>query len=87
MILLSAVALLATIALLPDLLILASAMKLLSRFWRIALTLSAAAVVACVGCSRPPEAPQPHQINWRAPETGYTGTTTLPPDNTGKEKL
>ena len=84
-ILLASIGLLATTALLPDLVIMLSAIKLCSRFWRIALTLSVAAVVAFIGCSKPAEPPKPHEIQWRGPETGYTVTTPQPPDNAGKE--
>ena len=87
-ILLSSITLLAILALLPDLFILVSAMKLLSSFWRTALTLVATTFIlaaTCVGCSKPTETPKPHEIHWQGPETGFTGTTTLPSDKPKEE--
>jgi hypothetical protein len=53
-----------------------------SRFFSIVLKLSTA-LAACIGCSKP-EAPKPRQIRWRGPETGYSGTTIIEPDDTSK---
>ena len=72
-ILISSITLLAILALLPDLFILVSAMKLMSGFWRVAITLAATTFIlaaTCVGCSKPAEPPKPHEIHWQGPETG-----------------
>ena len=55
------------------------------RFFVTVLTLSVA-LVACIGCSKQPEPPQPHEIHWQGPETGFVGKTVFPPDNTGIHK-
>ena len=88
-ILLSSITLLAILALLPDLYILVSAMKLMSGFWRTALTLLATTFIlaaTCVGCSKPAEPARSHEIHWQGPETGFSATTPNPPDNTNKPK-
>ncbi|MGO9112093.1 MAG: hypothetical protein ACLP9L_22945 [Thermoguttaceae bacterium] len=57
-----------------------------SRFFGILLKLSAA-LAACIGCTaKHDETPKPRQIRWRGPETGYTGTTVIDPDNAGTTK-
>ena len=77
------IAVLSILPLLLDL-IRVSTMKVLSRFSRIVITLSAA-FLACIGCTpKETEKPKPRQVHWQGPETGYTGTTTLPPDNADK---
>jgi len=81
--LLVSIAALSTIALLPDILFIASLATRRLRFVATVLALSAA---LCIGCSKPAEPPKPHEIQWRGPETGYTATTPQPPD-TGKEAL
>ncbi len=72
------IALLVTLALLPDIVTVMSTMKLMPPAFRIVLAL-AAAVVACVGCSKQPDPPKP--IHWSASETGYQAETPPPPDN------
>jgi protein-S-isoprenylcysteine O-methyltransferase Ste14 len=86
-ILLASIGMLATFALLPDILIIASLIQATRklRFVVTALALSAA-LFACIGCSKQAEPPKPHEIHWQGPETGYSGMTELPPDNTGKPK-
>ena len=51
-----------------------------SRFFSIVLKLSTA-LAACVGCS---SKQADRQIRWKGPETDYTGTTVIEPDNTSK---
>lgn len=72
------IVLLLIFAFLPDIVVLLSTMNLMPASVRIVLAL-AAAVVVCVGCSKQADKPQPHQIHWRAPETGYHADS--PPDN------
>jgi len=64
-----------------------STMKLFaSRFLALLLKFSAA-LAACIGCTaKHDEAPKPRQIRWRGPETGYTCTTVIEPDNPGTTK-
>jgi hypothetical protein len=81
----ASIVLLAVLVLLPDIFIFVSTMKLLPTPFKIILTI-AAAVVACIGCSKKTDAPQPRQIRWKASETGYTGTTVLPPDIPDKKE-
>jgi hypothetical protein len=83
-ILLTSIGLLAISALLPDLIFIAS---LATRKLRFVTTMLALSAALCIGCSKPAEPPKPHEIKWRGPETGYTATTPLPPDNAGKEAL
>ena len=86
MILFASIAVLLILPLLLDF-IRVSTTTLLSRFFRSIITLSAT-LMACIGCSKQPEPPQPHEIHWQGPETGFVGKTVFPPDNTGipKEK-
>jgi peptidoglycan/LPS O-acetylase OafA/YrhL len=79
-ILVASIALLATFALLPDIVVLVSSMNLLPPLLKIVLVL--AAVAGCIGCSKKADKPQP--TRWSAPETGYHAET-IPPDNKPKE--
>ncbi len=82
----AAVALLLVVALLPDILLLISTMKLLPPTFRIVLAL-AAAVTVCIGCSKQTDTPKPRRLHWFAPETGFQSETTFPPDPKPKEAL
>lgn len=50
-----------------------------------AATHLAAALAACVGCTKGNSEPtKPREFHWRGPETGYENTTVVPPgDNAG----
>ncbi len=75
----AAVALLLVVALLPDILLLISTMKLLPPSFRIVLAL-AAAVAVCVGCSKQTSEPtKPAVIHWQGQDGGYEDTTAIPP--------
>jgi hypothetical protein len=80
--LIAAIIVLAIIALLPDIGVVCSTMKLLALHFKIVFTLVIAATtawsVACIGCSKQPQPARP--IHWSAPESGYQ-ETTLPPNN------
>jgi hypothetical protein len=78
------IALLVGLALLPDVLLLISTMRLLPPAFRIVLGLTAATLV-CVGCYKQTDAPKPRRLHWSAPDTGFQSDTTLPPDPKPKE--
>ena len=88
-ILLTSIAGLTILALLPEILCIAALVLATRnlRFFVTVLTLSVA-LVACIGCSKQPEPQKPHEIHWQGPETSFVGKTVFPPENTGipKEK-
>ena len=71
------IALLVGMALLPDVLLLISTLKLLPPAFRIVLGLAAATMV-CVGCSKHAEPAKPAFIHWKGQDGGYEDTTTAP---------
>ena len=78
------IALLVGLALLPDVLLLISTMRLLPPAFRIILGLAAATMI-CVGCYKQADAPKPRRLHWSAPETGFQSETIFPPDPKPKE--
>lgn len=72
----TSIVVLAVLAVLPDLIILLSAVKLLSPLVKTALVLAAVVSLIVVGCSKHNAEPtKPHSIEWRGPATGYEDTT------------
>ena len=76
------IVLLLAMAILPDVLLLTESLSLMSPTIRTVVGIAAACIIYA-GCSKRADAPQPHPIHWRAPETGYTADTVpaSPPDN------
>ncbi len=72
------VVLLLCLAILPDVLLLISAIAFMPHYLKIVVGLSAATCIIYAGCSKRTEVPKQPAIHWSAPETGYQADT--PPD-------
>ncbi len=77
------IALLLLMAILPELVLLIATLNLMPPTIRTVIGIAAAAAVIYAGCSKRADAPKPHPIHWRAPDTGYTAETVpaSPPYN------
>ncbi len=74
------VVLLLCIGLLPDILILVSAVNLMPPFLKAVLGVLVAGTIICVGCSKKAEPPKQPAILWTAPDSGFQAETppTIP---------
>jgi hypothetical protein len=74
------VVLLLCVAILPDVLLLISALSFMPHYLKTILGLSAAACIIYAGCSKKADSPKQPAIEWTAPDTGYHAETppTIP---------